>query len=355
MKTLPTVAAGTLVAFLALFILLSSVAAASVSLTLNGLSFTGTQTITISGTATPAPGAGQSAFVQVTNPSGRAVAAASVPVDATAGTFSYSFASGGTSLWVTGTYTVTASAGGASGSTSFTYTCTANCGAPTTGGAASTAILVDVRATSPAWPGQPVTIGILTSSAANGSLIEAIFQTVHYHSPGGGLTTLCTPTAGTGCAGTFTRIHIGFYEITFTLPATTADGSYDTHAWVNNGNNQQGQGLAAFTVSSAIATSASQNSILTAITSMQATVTALPGQVTAALSTVTGSLSSIQTAATAAQTAANAAQQAASGVAANVSSTLSAAQSSQTYVLVVAALAAITLVLELAILVRKLS
>src|SRR2546422_7785735 len=104
MKALPTIAAGMLVAFLALTPLVSTVAAATVTVSVSPTSASGAAAMSITGTVSPAPGAGFNAFVQVTNPSGKAVAAASVPVDATTGAFSYAFTTGGAANWVSGTY-----------------------------------------------------------------------------------------------------------------------------------------------------------------------------------------------------------------------------------------------------------
>jgi hypothetical protein len=83
------------------------------------------------------------------------------------------------------------------------------------------------------------------------------------------------------------------------------------------------------------------------VTTLQSSVTSLASQITTLSGTVSSAAQSASSAATAAQQAATAAQQAASN-----SSGLS---NTSTYVLVVAVLAAITLVLELAILVRKIS
>lgn len=339
MKALPTIAAGMLVAFLALAPLLSSAAAATVSVTASPGTLTGSQTVTITGTVTPAPGAGVSAFIQVSNPNGRTVAAASVPVDASAGTFSYSFAAGPGSTpsaptnWVNGAYTVSATASGATGTTSFTYT-----GATTgvTAGVAVPTISVQVTSTDDVLPGQSVRVYALIQWVNNGSLAAVSnFPISHYHT-GTALTQL----------GAATKIHIGYYFWTISTTGL-ADGVYGVHIEANASNNLA-NGLGAFTVNSAIATSASQQAVLTALN-------AVPGQITTALGSVTTQLNSILTAANTAASAATAAQTAASGVASNVSNTLSSVQSSQTYVLVIAALAAITLVLELAILVRKLS
>jgi len=357
MKALPTIALGMLIAFLALLPLVSIAAAATVSVSVSPTNPIGAVALSITGTVSPAPGAGVNAFIQVFNSAGKTVASSVAAVDPTAGTFSYAFTTGGTSLWTTGTYSISANAAGTTGSTTFTYTCTETvCGSPTTTPAAAiSSINVQVTAESPIWPGQSTWVSVLTSSATNGSLVEATFQTIHYHTPAGGLVTLCTNTVTTNCTGTYARIHIGFYTWTFTLPSSSIDGGYFIHAWVNNGNNQQGQGLGAFTVNSALAQQTSVAAISTALTAVQGSITSIQGSITSTFGQLSTTLTTLQTAATATQDAANKAAAAATALSGSVTTITTGVQSSQTYILVVAALAAITLVLELAILVRKLS
>ncbi|MDG7010656.1 MAG: hypothetical protein JRN57_00915 [Nitrososphaerota archaeon] len=87
--------------------------------------------------------------------------------------------------------------------------------------------------------------------------------------------------------------------------------------------------------------------LTTDVGNLQTSVTNIGSQLTSLATSVSGAASSASSAATAANNAATAAQQAASNT--------SGLSNTSTYVLVVAVLAAITLVLELAILVRKLS
>src|SRR2546425_5860692 len=358
MKALPTIAVGMLIAFLALLPLVSIAAAATVSVSVSPTNPSGAVALSITGTVSPAPGAGVNAFIQVFNSAGKTVASTVAAVDPTAGTFTYGFTTGGQSLWTTGTYSMPANAAGAVGSPKFSYTCAETiCGAttPTPAAAATTAINVALTAETPVWPGQATWVSVLTSSATNGSLVEATFQTIHYYTPAGGLVTLCTKTVTTNCTGTFARVHIGFYVWTFTLPSSAIDGAYFIHAWVNNGNNQQGQGLGQFTVNSALAQQGTLTTISTALTAIQGSLTSIQSSITTTFGQLSTTLTTLQSAATATQDAANKAASAATALSGSVTTITTGVQSSQTYILVVAALAAITLVLELAILVRKLS
>src|SRR5256885_825665 len=170
MKALSTIAAGMLVAFLALTPLVSTVAAATVTVSVNPTSAQGVVAMSITGTVSPVP-SGQVAAVKVLNPSGTIVAQGQPTVDSTTGGFSYSFSTGGTANWKSGTYTVTAVVGSDTATpATFVYACAeAICGA--SGGVqtgATTAINVQVTAETPVWPGQEITISVLTFSAANG-------------------------------------------------------------------------------------------------------------------------------------------------------------------------------------------
>src|SRR5437870_10162214 len=341
MKALPTIALGMLTAFLALLPLVSITAAATVSVSVSPTNPSGETALSITGTVSPAPGAGVNAFIQVFNPAGKTVASSVAAVDPTAGTYSNSFTTGGTTLWTTGTYTISVNAAGVTGTNSFTYTATIITPPPSTN---INALRVWVQASTPVFPGDTVQIATLVEWVANGSLATTHFQTAHYHTPTNGLVNL----------GAATTIHKGFYFWTITLPANAATGTYFVHVWVNN-SGPEGQGLGAFTVSPSLASGASQQQILTAVNGVSSSLASSLGQITTALTTLQGAVVQLQTAATQTQTAAAAAQKAASDLSASVGTITTGVQSSQTYILVVAALAAITLVLELAILVRKLS
>src|SRR3989449_6450033 len=302
MKALPTIALGMLMAFLALLPLVSIAAAATVSVSVSQTNPSGATELSIRETVSPAPGAGVNVFIQVLNPAGKTVASSVAAVDPTAGTFTYGSTTGGTSLWTTGTYSITANAAGAVGSTTFTYTCTETiCGATTTtpAAAATTGINVALTAETPVWPGQATWVSVLTSSATNGSLVEATFQTIHYYTPNGGLGSLCNQTVTNNCAGTAAGVHIGFYGWTFTLPSTAIDGAYFIHAWVNNGNNQQGQGLGQFTVNSGIAQQPTLTTVSTALTAVQATLTSMQNTITTTFGQLSTTLSTLQQAASA--------------------------------------------------------
>jgi hypothetical protein len=96
------------------------------------------------------------------------------------------------------------------------------------------------------------------------------------------------------------------------------------------------------------------NTIQTALTAMTSTL----GTINTAVQALTGSVNTIQTAVTGISsqlTSVSSGIQGVSGISGQLTTLNNAVNNNQTYVLVVAALAAITLVLELAILVRKLS
>jgi hypothetical protein len=362
MKTLTTLAATLLAVFLTLAPTVAF-AATTITVATDAASYQGAATIHVTGTVSPAPSANTAVLITTKGPRG-AVDYGAPAVSTSTGAYSYTFVAGGGGNWVTGTYTVNATWGASSGTapvfatTTFQYTSAGPSGAG--GGGGGNNVLVQVLATSPAYAGQTIQIAVLTESSINGSLAAATFTTVHYHTPQGTLVTLGTPTT----------IHKGFYFWTVQLPANASDGTYFVHAWVNN-NNIQGQGLGSFTVNSAIASSSSVSALQKSVSDLSAAVqtisTGLTGVQSAAndaktaagnaltavnglASAVTGVQSTVNTINSGVQSLSGL-----SGLSAQMSSLSSAVSNSQTYVLVVAALAAITLVLELAILVRKLS
>ncbi|MDG6909440.1 MAG: hypothetical protein JRN08_03635, partial [Nitrososphaerota archaeon] len=145
-----------------------------------------------------------------------------------------------------------------------------------------------------------------------------------------------------------TPVTYGFFNVT-----TTGDYIYSGFASLTatmNSLSTTVSGLSTSISNMQTSISSIQTSIGTLTTdvgNLQTSVTNIGSQLTSLATSVSGAASSASSAATAANNAATAAQQAASNT--------SGLSNTSTYVLVVAVLAAITLVLELAILVRKLS
>jgi len=375
MKTLPTLATAAIAVFLVLGPV-AAFAATTVTVATNSNSYNGVQTVSVTGTVTPAPGAGTNVVITTRGPAG-VVDINSVPVNS--GAFSYALVTGGSTTWVSGTYTVNATWGGPGGTASATATFTYT---PSSGGGGGAAVAVplgidvQVTAQTPVFPGQQEYVAVLTSFQANGSLAPATFQTIHYHTPQGTLVTLCSAAGQTGCTGTFTTIHVGFYTINFTVPATATQGGYFVHAWTNGPkvsgvSTGQGQGLGQFTVNPAIAQNSGFAALTTSEAGIQSTLTTIQGSL-GAISGLTTGLASLTTSVNNLQSTLNTVSTGVTSITNGLSSVTTAASNisslsskldtvnsnvanSQTYVLVVAALAAITLVLELAILVRKLS
>jgi hypothetical protein len=383
MKTIRTIAAFIIAAVLVLGPAVAFGATSTMTLSTNAPSYSGQSTIVVTGTISPAPTMPNTAVVITTTGPAGAVDIGEATVATGTGAFTYTFVSGGTTSWTTGTYTINGTWGAqgntATKTTTFTYSGGISTGSSGTGAGP---IDVQVTASTPVWPGQQVDIGILTSFS-NGSLAPVTFQTVHYHTPQDTLVELCFAAGQVGCTGTFVTIHTGFYEINFTAPTNMTAGGYFVHAWVNGpviagSSTGQGQGLGQFTVNPNIAQQSSVSAISTSLGTLTTTVgsiqttlntlsasfgglnTAIQGLTTSIgslstlqsnINTISSGVSSIQSTLTGLQTSI--------GNVSNIGSQLTTLTNSvnndQTYVLVVAALAAITLVLELAILVRKLS
>ncbi|HUI00844.1 MAG TPA: hypothetical protein VLX56_04360 [Nitrososphaerales archaeon] len=282
MKTIRTISAIALAAFLVLGPALASGATRSMTIATNNPSYAGQQTISVTGTISPAPTIANTAVVVTTKGPAGAVDIGEAAVAVGTGTFNYVFVSGGSAMWTTGTYTVNGTWGGqgdtASAITTFTYQATG------TGGGGVVTITTTVTSTT-ALGTTTVTTTVPSSDAAALSTIQTSLAGIQ--------TTLGTLSTG------FSGINSGIQSLT-----TTVNG-------------------------------------------MSSTLTSIQGAVNTINTGVTGLGSQLTTISSGLTTLGN--------VSNEITSMNNAVNNNQTYVLVVAALAAITLVLELAILVRKLS
>jgi len=292
LKTLPAIAAVS-IAMALLLVPLASFAAGSITFSspASGASYTGSQSYTISGTVSPAPTQPDNVGITVKNPSGQTVDQDTAAV--TSGAFSYSTAVGGTSSWTSGTYTITATDSfGATGTTTFTFS---------TGTSTSsynvTKALIDIQ--------------------GNLTIIQNELKTMN---------------------STINSNHAAIGNLQTAVTSLTSNvGSISTA--VTSLTNSVG------------ALTTSVNSITGSLQTLTTDVTNLQNSLTS----ITNTLSTISQSVSGAASAANTAATDASNAATQATNAANAVSSTQTYVLVVAVLAAITLVLELAILVRKVS
>jgi hypothetical protein len=246
-------------------------------------------------------------------------------------------------------------------------------------------------ANSPTWPGQKQSLAVLVQWN-NGSLAcnNPCFTTVHFYTPSGTLVTIYNPSNSSTNPIT---VHRGFFIWSWTVPSSYPDGLYAIHAWASltsGGVTYQGQGLTSYTINSKLANADQLNTILTAVQSIKSSVDTITSQgvqvsgttitdiqtnvngLKTSMSGVSSSLATLTTTVNGFSSTMNTIQSnlatllsdisslqttigSLNGLSAQITSLQNAISSNQTYVLVVAALAAITLVLELAILVRKLS
>ena len=293
MKTLPAIAAVS-IAMALLLVPLASFAAGSITFSspASGASYTGSQSYTISGTVSPAPTQPDNVGITVKNPSGQTVDQDTAAV--TSGAFSYSTAVGGTSSWTSGTYTITATDSfGATGTTTFTF----STGTTTTSSYNVTKALIDIQ--------------------GNLTIIQNELKTMN---------------------STINSNHAAIGNLQTAVTSLTSNvGSISTA--VTSLTNSVG------------ALTTSVNSITGSLQTLTTDVTNLQNSLTS----ITNTLSTISQSVSGAASAANTAATDASNAATQATNAANAVSSTQTYVLVVAVLAAITLVLELAILVRKVS
>jgi hypothetical protein len=379
MKTLRTITAIVIAVVLVLGPALAF-AAVSVTVQTNASTYSGQSAIQITGTVTPAPSASNTAVVITTTGPAGAVDTGEAAVATGTGAYSYPLVSGGSPMWVSGTYTVNATYGGPGGASSEVSTFSYSASTTTSGGSVSPTIDIFVSATSQVFPDSTVQIEAMTVWSNNGTLATASTLSATLVAPG------ATSTSGSSL-GTPSASSRGEYIWTYTVPQNAAAGAYFVQVLAKDGGSV-GWGLGQFTVStvsvndpSGPALQSIQNSLsslTTAVSGIQTTLSTISSSIQSLTSSVNAlsgiqtslassasTLSAIQTSLTSITSGISGIESTLNNIASNISavngisgqltSLNGAINNNQTYVLVVAALAAITLVLELAILVRKLS
>jgi hypothetical protein len=317
------------------------------------------------------------------------------------GSFSTSTNAGGTALWTTGTYTVTASWSNSISTPPITSTSTFHYQA--TGGNTGTtgnSLVVVADGPSLVYAGQTAQIDAL-AYWTNGTLAKYASTTAFVYLPSGTL------------ANTFSKVSGSLSLFPYPLPATSPDGFYDVVVVTTTGNNTTAYAQTGFTVNSQVVSVGGLTGITGMLKNISAWGTTITGlstsigtintnlnSLTTSVNSISSMLSTIGNNAQAAATAAQSASTAVTGLQnsitslqssigsltssvttlqsdvtsiqgsitnlAGLSTTVGNLQTSvnnlnstvsndQTYILVVAALAVITLVLELAILIRKMS
>ena len=335
MKTLAALTTALLAALLILTPALAFAATGTITVQTNATSYTTGQSITITGTASPAPAGTPELIVQVTGPSGVVFRE---PAVITTGSFSVPAFTAAGPDWVTGSYSVLA--GGLAGYSNGTYSFTLTSTAPVS---SSLTLEESATASTPLNAGQTAQISAWVYWN-NGSAASGATFTGWVISPSGTPTAITAPTANPTAGDYWWNIPTsghssGLYAVI--LGAKAGGQTVWTQTSFTIGDYATGNQVSA--LGSAISANFSKTwtllgSITTAIGNSQTAITNAITSAQSALSTAIGSATS------AAQTAAADASNAQSNVS-NVT----------TYILVVAILAAITLVLELAVLVRKLS
>ena len=336
--------------FAALLILSPAIATAATTYTLtvstNANTYNDHLPITITGAVVPAPGAGTEVGLQITNPQGTLTYPTVASVDGTSGSYTATVPAanvGVGSNWLTGSYTVTATWALTATSTPvtavahFTYTASGG-GGVTTG----VGISVGVTTGGPFYTGQSFNVYALVQWN-NGSLASVSNFPTAQVSAGTALTNLGTPT----------MVHKGFYFWTVSTSGL-ANGAYGVQIEAN-ASHVIAQGLGAFTINNAIANGNTiSKSLAGNFSALNDAVTSIKNTLGSVSNGVTGLTGTLQTMSTQIGTLSGLSGQMTT-LSGKVTDATNAVNSTQTYVLVVAVLAAITLVLELAVLIRKLS
>lgn len=377
----------------------------------SGTQLSGTQSYTISGTISPVPTPGtDNVNIQVTNPSSQLVDVQTVSVSNT-GTFSYSTNAGGSSSWTTGTYKISATdSNGASNTVTFAYQ------AQSQQGSSGPSITIVGNSNSQLWAGQTAQIFALAYWNNNGSAVKTGTWTVTVLGPSGSAPspsiTWTKSSPATGVALWTGSIPTGSSDGVYAVEISDSDSGvtgWTQTAFQVNSQVASASGLSAIaasitslgknvtSLSSAVAAvnsavgslSSSVNSLTQTVNSVNSAVSGISsslGSISSTLGTVNSNvqglgtqlttlsnnvnsiassissfssgMSTLTNDVTSLQTTVNGLGTLSSDMTSlqsSVSSLSSSVSNAQTYILVVAALAVITLVLELAILIRKMS
>lgn len=214
----------------------------SMSIEPTELLYSGGDLVTLIGSIYPPPSSSEGILVTVNNPVGSEVQVGTAFTGVSNSTFAFLVNAGVTPEWVSGTYTAiaTTTTGSQSATTFFYYS------ASQFGGGLSD---FQVVAPTTASPGHQVDVAVL-STALNGAPDEVTsWSTFTLFFPDGRVQELCaSPAASSPCTGTFTRIQEGFYQVSFTLPATAPGGTYYVEAAGSDASGNAGHGIAQFSV-----------------------------------------------------------------------------------------------------------
>lgn len=213
---------------------------AAMHLQASQLLYSGGSTVTVFGTLNPPPPLSTGVQVTTRNPQGVVVDIGEALIGTTTGTFLYSLPSGGSAGWIQGAYSVNATGDSGSATTIFYYN-------PSQATPNGTRLNLQVLAPSLTSPGQQVSVAALLTFP-NGTLDDAaswsVFSVLY---PDGTLHDLCTAGASS-CDGTFSRIHKGFYQVTFSLPASAQHGTYFVEAGAADSSGNSARSLGQFSV-----------------------------------------------------------------------------------------------------------
>ena len=199
------------------------------------------QTVTLVGYIYPPPPGSTGIAVTTSNPLGIVVQVGQAETGITNGTFFYLLSTGTSAGWISGKYQVNATVGGQSAVATFLYS------ASQPSGRASFAL--QVLAPPLVDAGQQVSIAVL-ATIPNGVLDDvASWSTFAVLYPDGTLHNLCTPGAPpSSCTGAFSKIHAGFYQVAFTLPAAAQRGTYYVEVAGSDASANSTRGVAQFSV-----------------------------------------------------------------------------------------------------------
>jgi hypothetical protein len=198
-------------------------------------------TVTIVGSVYPPLSSSTGIALTTRNPLGTLVQVGQAETGKANGTFFYLLSTDTSANWVSGAYLVNATTGTQSATATFLYSASQPAQRPS--------LSLQVLAPSVVAAGQQVSVAVFTTFP-NGVLDDVTsWSTLAVLFPDATLHNLCTtPSASPGCFGTFTRVHKGFYQAMFILPASAQRGTYYVEAAGSDSSGNSTRGAGQFSV-----------------------------------------------------------------------------------------------------------
>jgi len=205
------------------------------------LLYYGGSPITFFGTIYPPPSATQGIVIATRNPNNLVVDIGQAQTSGGTGSFSYVIGATGTLNWIPGAYSVSATSGSRNVSTIFYFS-------QSLSGTTAPPVVLNVLAPPLVKAGDQVNIPILATLPNGAPDNVTLWSTLTVLFPDGVFHPLCVPNSSGSCAGTFSKVQVGFYQVLFTLPSSAQQGTYFVEAAVTDSAGGSARTLSQFSV-----------------------------------------------------------------------------------------------------------